>query len=319
MKKVLSILIAVLTATSIIMSGCGNSNNSGQSKVSSDQEYAEAESEQTTPEPTTKETDPPTTAEPELSETCDMVLASGYDGDDYYELVANKVDSYPSTKYSFGVIKNNKWLVEMSEKCPFINEDGWWKGRDSSSDTNYPCTFEYMGSGCFYYDANPEIVYKPETGVSFEVSNFRSYSPYHNEGDPVDYSRLMNDNCEIIVPLWGDQHAISYINMNTGESKTTSLRLHNLANNIKIGLLSDGLFYAFEPSSFSSDSFRGFYDLEGNQIINLMDYKPVDLMDLGDYMFYNGEYTIKARNDANVIFNLTYNTKGEIIKQEKAE
>lgn len=316
MRKSISIFLALLIITATILSGCGNNpSDTNSDSIFNNMETTEEETvEETTELPTEAPTEPP-----QLSESCDMILSSGYDGSDCYELVANKEDGYPSTKYTFGVIKNNKWLVEMSEKCPFINEDGWWKGLDSSYGGNYPCNFEYLGYGCFYYDANPEIVYKPETGVSFEVSGLRHYSPYTDEFNPIDYSKVMNENCEIIVPLWGEQHTVSYINMNTGESKPTALELHNIAHNIKIGLLSDGLFYAFEPGSFSSDSFRGFYDLDGNQIINLMEYKPVDLMDLGDYMFHGGEYTIKARNDTNVIFNITYNTKGEIIKQEKAD
>lgn len=57
-----------------------------------------------------------------LSETCDAVLAEGTDvNGDYYELVATQEDTYNSTVIKIGVIKNNKWLVELSTDSPFLD------------------------------------------------------------------------------------------------------------------------------------------------------------------------------------------------------
>ena len=104
MKK--CICFAMVTILFLLV-GCGNSNSS----------YVIEETTEavvnTTVEPTTeKPTEPPTTEPPQLSESCDMVLASGYDGDDYYQLVANETEDYNGVKDELGVIKNNEWLLK---------------------------------------------------------------------------------------------------------------------------------------------------------------------------------------------------------------
>ena len=57
-----------------------------------------------------------------------MVLASGYDGDDYYQFVANETEDYNGVKDELGVIKNNEWLLKPTLDMPFVNDDGSMKG-----------------------------------------------------------------------------------------------------------------------------------------------------------------------------------------------
>lgn len=251
-----------------------------------------------------------------LSEECDMLLCMGYDGSDCYELVANQIDGYPDSTFEFGVIKNNEWLVEMSSTCPFINENGWWYGAEYS---NTPGEFQYMRDGCFYYnhdDGWSEIIYKPETNISFKVSGIVSFSVYKTDSNTIDYSKLINENGEALTRLDDDHLTFSYLNLNTGESKPIPLELTMVNNNQYIGLLNDGVFYAHASSNFTGIDYSGFFDLNGNQIIDLTEYYCTDL---GDYMFHNGQYTLTCKNNSDVEFNLTFDTSGKIILQEKAD
>ena len=112
----------MVTILLFLLVGCGNSNSSVI------EETTEAVVD-TTVEPTTeKPTEPPTTEPPQLSKSCDMVLASGYDGDDYYQLVANETEDYNGVKDELGVIKNNEWLLKPTLDMPFVNDDGSMKG-----------------------------------------------------------------------------------------------------------------------------------------------------------------------------------------------
>lgn len=249
----------------------------------------------------TEVTDTTTEAPKKLSDSCDMILCTGYDGDDYYELVANQIDGYPDSSFEFGVLKNNEWLVEMSSVCPFINENGWWYGAKYS---NTPGEFQYMKNGSFYYnhdDGWSEIIYKPETNISFKVSGIVSFSRYKSDVGTIDYSKLINENGEALTRLDDGHFTFSYLNLNTGESRPIPLDLTMVNNNQYIGLLSDGVFYAHASSNFTGTDYSGFFDLNGNQIIDLTEYHCTDL---GDYMFHNGQYTLTCKNNSGVEFDI---------------
>ncbi len=270
-----------------------------------------------TPSNNTTSDVPTSPKEPEikLSESCDMLLCTGYDGDNYYELVANQIDGYPDSTFEFGVIKNNTWLVPMSSNCPFINEKGWWKGAEYG---NNPGEFKYMNAGCFYYSHDDgiglfEMIYKPETGKYFEVSGLVSFAIYKTDFGEVDYSKLCTDSSEFLTRVNDGHWAFSYINLNTGETKAIPLRLY-VNNNQDIGLLSDGLFYAYGGSNFTGTDYCGFFDLNGNQIIDLTQY---DTTDLKDRQFHNGKYTVTCANSSGVEFDITFDTSGKIIEQTK--
>ena len=63
--------------------------------------------------------------ETKLSDSCDKILASGYDANsNYYELVANEKEDYTGTKIEMGIIKNNEWVIPLTSNSPFISESG---------------------------------------------------------------------------------------------------------------------------------------------------------------------------------------------------
>ena len=124
-----------------------------------------------------------------LSEKCDRILAVGKeDNGDVYELVANGQTSYKGITNKIGVIKNNKWLVPLSDKNPMLKKGKLIVPKDLDKDeyvftqsvlddeetvinkykqengeevdtlkTNLAyCEFNYLDNGCFLYTANCE-------------------------------------------------------------------------------------------------------------------------------------------------------------------
>lgn len=265
------------------------------------------------------ETTTSTQSEAKLSEQCDTILCSGYDGNDYYELVVNQIDGYPDTTFEFGVIKNNKWLIEMSEDCPFINENGWWKG---ASYHNLPGEVNYLGYGCFYHSQSNDwngVLYNAKTNISFDVSGLENFTPYKRDLGYVDYTKLINENCEVLALLNDGNRTFAYLNLNTGETKAIPFELTNINQNQYIGLLGDGLFYAHSSSNFvtSDEDYHGFFDLQGNQIIDFYEYGYIS--DYQGYRFENGTYTMTCVNNSGVGIDITFDTSGNEVSQVKAE
>lgn len=303
LRKSIALILSICMLLSLC--ACGSDNNDrSRSKKSSKKDKNEHESFETEENITPKD-------EEKLSESCSMVLCTGSDGNDFYEIVANQIDGYPDSTFEFGVIKNNRWLVPMSSDCPFIDDEGWWLG---AIDANKPCDFQYLEEGCFYYECDngdPDIIYKPETSISLNASIV---------GYPdLDYS--INDKSEIIATVLNTDYlstetlAIIYANMNTGELKTLPIEAKYAQ---VIGPLNDNLFFIAEESTnyhYGYDT-CGFFDLNGNQVIDLYSY---DIVDYKDCKFINGQYTFTAKNNSDVLFDITIDTTGKVISQVKVE
>lgn len=315
LRKSIALIMSVCMLLSLC--ACGKSDNKKSNSKNSSDESNITDTYEDNPSFVTPEKDnaenTPTSVKPEdkLSESCSMVLCSGTDGSDHYELVANQIDGYPDSTFEFGVIKNNQWLVPMGSDCPFIDEKGWWT---YSQGTNQPRDFEYIGAGCFYYNwrypYDPKILYKPETGVSVVVD--RIYENPNSEYGKDKYS--INDQAEIIIRLEDAENKfpLVYINMNTGERKTLPLNSYHIDT---IGIISEGLFFA-TTDEIGEDPQHGFYDLNGNKVIDLSSYT---ITDLKVRKFTDGKYTFTAKNNSNVLFDITIDKTGKVLSQEKVE
>ncbi len=257
-----------------------------------------------------------TEAQKRLSEDCDMILCTGYDGEDYYELVANQVDNYPRSSILVGVIKNNTWLIELSSQSPFLNEDSWWK--TSQYYEKIQDKFIYLDEGCFLMkndgiDDYHSVIYKPDTNISFAVAKM-SIGIYYSD----DYSKIINDDKFIAVSTdW----KLTVYDMSTGNSDAIkgffsddSIHLPNSLQGI-----SDGLFYARGDTStwhnFDYVQYEGFFDLNGNMIIDLSNYS---ISKSNGYLFTQGKYTMTVKNENGVNFDITFDTSGQIVSQEKS-
>ena len=111
MRKRINMVITVVLSLVFVLMVCSCSSKS-TNDYSSDSDWVAEQNENNMDEQ-------------QLSDECDKVLAEGYDQkNNHYQLVANETEDYDGTQITMGVIKNNKWLVEMTEDFPFINEQG---------------------------------------------------------------------------------------------------------------------------------------------------------------------------------------------------
>ncbi|MBE6564308.1 MAG: hypothetical protein E7655_03400 [Ruminococcaceae bacterium] len=63
-----------------------------------------------------------------LSSSCDKILCTGTDEDgNYYELVGNQYEDALGVEIELGIIKNNTWLVELTDSFPFLNDNGMFR------------------------------------------------------------------------------------------------------------------------------------------------------------------------------------------------
>ena len=260
------------------------------------------------------ETTTPQHSETKLSNVCDILLCTGYDGNTCYELVANQIDGYPDSTFEFGVIKNNKWLVEMTPNCPFIDETGWWKGLNKSYQSNKPSEedFEHIGGSVFLYKES--TIYNPETQVIFENLCNRNYYTAlgGNYIEFVGFERRRHES--------GTSIDFKYFNTQTGETKKIGGFFNDVQRPDKLTDISEGLFYASGETwtwyNFQYTRYSGFFDLNGTMILDLSEYS---ITDYGGYKYQNGKYTITCANNSGVRYNITFDTSGKIISQEKAE
>lgn len=312
--KIILIVIAVVLIVPISISVATSNlhKDNGQADAVNNNGTA-----QTTNTTTTTET---TTVEKRLSDDCTYILATGYDNGNYYELVANQIDGYPQSSIKMGVIKNNEWLIPLSYNFPFL-KNNWFNDvgrplrdekdphKEYESDSYH---FHYVGEGTFYYyyqekyiayQAN-QTIYKPETGHSFMLCNFfiEERDDFLNNGE-----FLANDA----------EKGFCYYNLNTGEMRTVGgvFGKNNTPSRNHLFGIHDGLFYASKDKDAYGDKYNGFFDLNGNTIIDLSEY---NISDYHDCRFRNGKYTITCRNDNGVLYDITFDNTGKIISQEKA-
>lgn len=289
-------------------SGCGTSTTNERSRTNP----SDTSTTLTTSTTASSPVEAITTTEPKLlSNDCNMILCTGYSQGDCYELVATQIDKYPSSTFQFGVIKNNKWLVALSKKCPFLDDEGWWKGIDKSYQSNSISQddFQHIGDSVFLYKGS--IMYNPETGVYFENLCNRDYSQLNNVVEFVGFESYHEEGT-----------ANNYIyfkcfNTQTGNEKEIKGYFENARRPDKLYDISDGLFFASYFSPFVNEyNYSGFFDLNGNMVLDLTKY---NITDYHNYIFENGKYTITCTNDSSVKFDITFDTTGKIISQTKSE
>ncbi len=311
MKKFISSLLIFVFILSV--GACSNNSVPEPEEEFTEENIIQTEITTTTKPVTQTTTEATTKPEIQLSSQCTEILCTGYDGEDYYELVANRVDAFPESTFQFGAIKNNKWLVPLSEKCPFIETDGRWVGLKSYEENNISVEdFVYLDEGCFLYKNS--IVYKPETGIYFNViGTHQRYTDLFGTFYP---ELVVNDDLLLSVD---ENYELTIFNMRNGSKKVIcgyfgdDVREPNYLYGVH-----EGLFFALHITDVHDLLYVGFFDSNGKMVVDLSEYNVVDLY-RSPFYYKNGETTIKCLNDSGVEFYITFDTSGNIIKQEKVE
>lgn len=269
-------------------------------------------------------------AEPKLSDECDAVLAEGTDiNGDYYELVATQEDTYNSTVIKLGVIKNNKWLVELSNDNPFIDEESGllWSYDYYTYSYNYCTTgldgydsYSFIGNGCFYhyglfYNADTQKYYKDDYVLNGEMharpNEYIIPYTFYRDNDTENTQKL-TDAENIILELRNDDICV-YELLNTTTMTMTDI---GTAEDFYVEApFSEGLFLG------SKDDKYAFYNSKGEKVIDLSEYNITTwyLTEESEGIFIDGKATISVQNDAGKRFKITIDKTGNMISQELIE
>lgn len=278
--------------------------------------------------------------EPRLSDDCQTVLASGYsDNGDYYELVANEEEDYTGVVVKVGVIKNNKWLLEMTSDMPFVDSDGTLYGSSIGGLDTAPDTIFFVGNGCFHYRVEKnssyrkyeEIIYNVENGKSFELtsdgergSDYPTYVAY-DDLSYISRGRLFGNGtksnaCDDQWVIWQcydydyirdfTKEGIEIVLLNTDTMYTKTLSLGRLGLDPLCHIYSEGLFCVTNNSGMFK-----FFDSYGNEKLDLSHYQLTH--DEQGLFFEDGKCTFTIINNAGNTYTVTVDKSGEVIESKE--
>ena len=251
-----------------------------------------------------------------LSDTCDKVLASGYDNEqNFYELVTNETEDYSGTKIEMGILKNNEWLIPLTQNSPFVSDSGLLVGaRGNFKGSIYEekfAIFNYIGAGCFIYapekhdQYNPGIIWNSNTGKYYNPAEHNDYAPqiYISNTKEV----INNDGLFLLSPHTNGNYKL--LNANTMEISDINLA-RNITGYYYEYPFSEGLF-AVINSYNSPQAENGFYDITGNKVIDLSGYTFTEK--IIDAAFVNGECSFEIKNDQGTEYYITIDKTGTVI------
>lgn len=254
----------------------------------------------------------------------DQILCSG----DGYYLVEKEIDEYDGYSIQFGVVdENGEWVQELTDTGAFaegvkrriydvLNEFG------AGDKFKEPSWYWYLGEGVF--------LASPATSVFDETTQTQV-------GPPEDLSALPTGNGYVLLWNFKDNvqkeiHAPKISTFNDGyalycseDSSAEALRaVDKQGNVIKLPCLylqnkpkhdfpvySEGLFFAntldYEP---------GFFDIQGNLIIDLSEYEMEDVSYTTYFnapYFKDGKAEILIENEGGSVFKGTIDKNGKLV------
>lgn len=274
-----------------------------------------------------------------------VILASGEDSEENeYELVATQYESASGVDIKIGVIKNNQWLVDLSNDTPFhLKGDNVGDKKGSLRcgcktiyDVDSRC-FGYVGNGCFACSSKrnqySNIIYNSKTQKYVDSTSFS----YHSNMGGMEFA----------VKTTFDEYQSTYINAEDGKiigfSSLSKCLFVLDTNTMEIAETAKGIF-AFPRSShaeifpYSNGLFgyvtglsnvkSGFYDLSGNLVIDLSKYTRLydDTVEkeLGGFsyllqpmVFDEDTCALRISNNLGSTFNVTFDKKGNIISENE--
>lgn len=318
MKKKTITLISIAIIIALFTTACNKkTEGDGDMQASIINETSETQNvkEDITQVPTEYETEVP-----KLSETCNIVLASGYSGDDYYELVANETETHLGTEVEVGVIKNNTWSVNLTSNLPFIKKDKSLSNNKTIYDSiDY---FHYVGNGCFFY---PGVILNGKTG---EYAKGKFMVLCQGKLDYTKGEYFVSEEGKYLYLKNGYQkkgNDKNYYILDTNDMSSTKVNF-----TYQIGYFafpfSNGIFAHIKKGN--SNKVGGFYNTDGEMIFDLSDYNTNQMLYSVDgtggkdsikqaLVFKNGECSFRVKNKQKSEFYITINTNGEVIREEK--
>ncbi len=266
--------------------------------------------------------------EKQISSDCDVILCAGYDNsNNYYELVGNQSETSQGYNIELGIIKNNQWLVELTNSFPFLGSDGLFQvssNKDDLFSSTVRNAIRFISTGGFMIENYVEpsswfssssksyILYSCQTQktLTLDCKEYTVLFPYNTISDDI-----LSDNGKVIVYRettgtisgWLKDQVFDWFVLDT-----SSLDLKLIGSGINgirpESVLSEGLVYA-------SDG--GFYDTNMTKVIDLSSY-DIDLWDDDNDMYFeNGKCTFVVENQLGTEFEITIDKNGSVISEKQ--
>ncbi len=327
-QKWVALFLAVCMLFSL--AACSDGEEPIREDAEQEEEIETVESTTTTEAPEPTETQPAPTEPPRLSDSCDRVLCTGYEGSDFYELVATETEDYAGVKVKIGIIKNNQWEMPLTSDMPFIGENGALLGGKGLEDVK-EYSFYYLGRHCFFY--RDGIIYNVKLDKSYKAEKV-SYDMYSYDGmkifttiDKIGeetqyvYTQLNSDAVITSVKNYSDHDEVELLNLNTLEEMEPIC--------IKRGRPgAEYMFFAMSENVFVTASWplnnvagdMAAYDIYGKELFSSSHFKiPRSYPYHYDQhiVFQNGKCTFYTENNNGTIYKVTIDTTGKVLEQEE--
>lgn len=326
MKKLLALMLSASFMVSLAacggnttsdVSGTSGANVSGSSETNTPSR-SEAPSDDAS---NSQEVDVPNNGE------WDEILCSG----DGYHLVKKEVDAYDGYKFMLGVVDDSgEWVQELTDSEPVVEEIRF-RAEGSSETLRDSSCYMYLGEGVFLSSPGVSVYTRDEEYRVGPWENSTSYSPT-GRGEVAIWECLLwnvadNSQAKIYASKMSvfqdgyllfceeDEMGKGTLNAMNTKGEITELSCQYLPNKPmhNFPVYSEGLFYAC-----SENSNPGFFDIEGNMVIDLSEYDMARIpysseMGLNAPYFENGQATILISNNADSVFEAVIDKTGELV------
>ena len=257
----------------------------------------------------------------------DEILCSG----DGYHLVKKEIDAYDGYKFMLGVVDDaGEWVQELTDTGTFVNEVRF-RAEGSSETLRDSSCYMYLGEGVFLASPGVSVFTEDQEYQVGPWGNTVSYSPTGRADVSVWECLLWNvtDNSQMRIKASKmsvfqdgyllfceeDEYGSGRLKAMNTKGEITELPCQYLPNKPKhnFPVYSEGLFYAC-----SENSDPGFFDLEGNMVIDLSEYDVrripySEVTGLNSPRFENGQAIILFVNNAGSVFGAAIDKTGNFI------
>lgn len=263
--------------------------------------------------------DSETTSAPEaeqLSASCDYILAQATDSKgNLLELVANDSKTYDGSQ-SIGLIKNNKWIIEMTDDSPLIKDSGvifgfnWYKNYSSGHEN----AFKFISDSCMKFTEYEEgsLFWNYETGKTYKMAD--TFEDIVKDSLRNSDSNSLSEELILIREYYKGDYTFRIFNTRTMSIVKSFPQNYFIVNSIKE--ISDGLFFAYrEKNRDSNSSESGFYDVNGNLVIDFNKFEDKYNIKTHPERFIDGKTSFRVENESGKKFEITIDKQGNVLSE----
>lgn len=258
-----------------------------------------------------------------------------YSADGYY-LVEKKVDTYDQYSILIGVVdKNGEWVHELTDQGAFAEDINF---RASGGDYFFEnsSSYAYLGEGVFLASPGVSVYSENDMKRIGNEENMHSETKLGNTHVTIWECLLWNvkDNIQTEISAskiteFHDGYALfckedgsggGMLNAIDTQGNVTDLNCEYRAvePEYDFPVYSEGLFFA--KAAKADDERIGFFDIQGNLVIDLSKYRMRELpysstMGVNAPYFKNGEAKILFKNEGGSVFEGTIDKTGEFVKE----